>query len=98
MFEGSAVDVIQSLTAHETEDLVVADRMKFDAFRKSMRKFLFGCKVIISLGLSEKNMRQKSSENCPSLTKNIKINYFSNLTSLFQNVITVGISAIYGQS
>ena len=41
MLEGLAVDEIQSLTAHETESLE-ADRMKFNAFRESVRKFLFG--------------------------------------------------------
>ena len=55
MFEELAVDEIQSLTAHETENLE-ADRMKFNAFRESAMKFLFGWTVLISLGLSEKNM------------------------------------------
>ena len=41
IFEGLAVDEIQSLTAHEIENLE-ADRMKFNAFRESVRKFPFG--------------------------------------------------------
>ena len=52
-FEGLAVDEIQSLTAQETEHLE-ADRMNFNAFRESVRKFPFGWKVLISWGLSEK--------------------------------------------
>ena len=47
MFEGLAGDEIQSLTAQETENLE-ADQMKFNAFRKSVRKFPFGWKVLIS--------------------------------------------------
>ena len=53
MFEGLAGDEIQSLTVQETENLEV-DQMKFNAFRKSVRKFLFGWKVLISWGLFEK--------------------------------------------
>ena len=39
--EGSAVDEIQSLTAQKIENLE-ADRMKFSAFRESVRNIPFG--------------------------------------------------------
>ena len=60
MCEGLAVDEIQSLPAHEIESLETA-RMKFNAFRESVRKFPYGGKVLIYLGLSEKIL-QKSWE------------------------------------
>ena len=47
MFEVLAGDEIQSLTAQEIENLE-ADQMKFNAFRKPVRKFPFGWKVLIS--------------------------------------------------
>ena len=53
MFEGLAVDEIQSLTAQEIENLE-ADWMKFNAFRESMRQFPFSWKVPNSWGLSGK--------------------------------------------
>ena len=53
MFEGLAGDEIQNLNAQETENFE-ADQMKFNAFRKSVRKFHFGWKVLISWGLPAK--------------------------------------------
>ena len=55
MFEGLAADKIQSLTAQEIENLE-ADHMKFNAFRKSVRKFPFGRKVLISWGYLKQKM------------------------------------------